>query len=1151
MEHSLVNLVNSGQDSESSGSLTERWEVIENAKLDGEHGEFKFKKRNGLDKRDDCIIDGPKTVFGHKDAVFAVGKQRGAVYDVSTDKWGAPFPVAEEYKLSVSTLAAVSKDYRNDELAHAITKIIKVGEQFIHIYALSDRSVYIDLTDLDGRKIRRISEISIGGETPKYAGRHWVSGLHDAANDILYVSYLDIGLLGQNKGKLYVEAFVSPLVATSYSANTFFENGKNYKVGETLIEAWVDSVVTGNSHYKTYEVLESFTPVAVAKADINALEAAGKIRLVHSKTGQRLGLAGTGTTPQYRLTFVDLFMGQDFRGDDTQPSIDFGYAYSPTPNTYTVAMHRSELNMDDGLTYRSTVTQFPSIQGESHLFSLGSYSEMNLLHCMDIERDGLSFSYRGIGRFTRDFDGKKFKSLFENHRGEGTGRSRGLELNEELLEYGYSGQQFYFARMDDPSDTLAISVNLVGGTEFHGTKIMVLDETAVPLSGTTSVFSYPKYNYLALYFFGVEPVSKPFLVDGRCLAFFKRLRQLGKNYNAVSAESEDLTNSLCFLLEIPLRDVTTREFVFDSPSTDAAFEKFSLVPPLSPVAAFAMGENVPSSQNTVIVDGTKVYLSYFSPLPSAQISSQSYNLLTIDVGQTFVPEAIEAFGTLLISGNIMKEFDGKNVVENNFLTAPEIKRSTIGEIIGVEGIWYYLAIYTHVDSDGNKTYSKPSAIFKSVARTAALSISNCPVSLRDNIEIEIYRTVSTTEVFKASTVFRKVGSLRSRNNSLNQVAVDGISDDEITNVLDKDYFVHHAIYSNGGNIVANEAILQPRNLIVHNGRVFFQSGIDNITYYSKVKTAGSSIAFSPIFSLDTSASENSDDAIGRAGLSFSKTSALGSMTGYLVLFQENSIFAVAGDGANVAGKDISFGDMQLVSSYQGCKEPKSVISFNEFIIFKGLDNWYLLNRGLSLRPIGWNVQSYFDSPILSSVFVPEAGIAYYLLGGRDEILAFDHLRGMEWYQNKYKVEGITDLSAVSGKLALITSAATSNLFIEGAGYKDNSLDYDVRFTSQWLKSKKKQIIQRISRLLVLGAVKSAFTYTLKEYADYNNDDAIAHPEIEGAAQVEFHIARQKGEATKFELIIKTASGSSEAIEIEDFMVRIGVMAERFKIGKRG
>lgn len=93
------------------------------------------------------------------------------------------------------------------------------------------------------------------------------------------------------------------------------------------------------------------------------------------------------------------------------------------------------------------------------------------------------------------------------------------------------------------------------------------------------------------------------------------------------------------------------------------------------------------------------------------------------------------------------------------------------------------------------------------------------------------------------------------------------------------------------------------------------------------------------------------------------------MDSYLIVFQENQIWYIAGTGPGATGPNTqqNFDQAQLVAAASniGCRDPGSVRLFPKGLIFKSNSGFWLLDRELGLTPIGQAVKE-FNSDIVSS-----------------------------------------------------------------------------------------------------------------------------------------------------------------------------------------
>jgi hypothetical protein len=709
-------------------------------------------------------------------------------------------------------------------------------------------------------------------------------------------------------------------------------------------------------------------------------------------------------------------------------------------------------------------------------------------------------------------------------------------------------------------------------------------------------------------YFNLFPLSKPFSIDGNAYVFVTSADYID-DFNTGDrwfGDNGDRTNNRCYLIKY-YPDITYSQK--EAAKLDGAGEGY----PIYPVASFAYGSNVPLSTYEGYVKNNKAVLPYFVPQTTKRVNQQLYSLIEIDFDKILKPQAVESFGSLIIAGNVVKEFDGSNLSENNFFLGPRIrwipKLQKPAKIQADVAIYGYKAAYVHINKKGDRSISRVSNtinvstdfIIGSLPgqKRTHIAIESCIVTSKKNVLIELYRTKGTTLPGEVSDDYYRVGSILSDPSLPFTIFEDSVADSDIDDENNKFRF---PLLYNSGNVLENENIGGVKNMAVHNGRIFAQSIIDGTTFYSKQKSIGEAISFSIFLSIDTvgpAGGLESRGTIGSRGLYLGDIGALASMSGYLILMLENSIVAIAGDGADFTGEGSSFAEPQVISESQGCTEPQTIVNTPFGIVFKGRDSWYLLIESLQLKNIGEDISEYFNYIIRSSSLSIDKGLIYYFAQSQDGldkvILVFDYKHGGKWYQYRTDIDGIVDSTAINGNIAIIRNTNIDNFYIQGDGYKDNGLDYSMKFRTGWLKLKMIQALKRISRLMVLGQLKSNdYTYELTEYSDFlatrdqwktgvvyheeqliesgaetyicrenhtsttfSNDlsngrwriVSITKSSIPKGRQTDFHVSKQKSDSFKFELEVKpTGAGTGETIEIENISLLVGVSDKRQKTG---
>ena len=264
----------------------------------------------------------------------------------------------------------------------------------------------------------------------------------------------------------------------------------------------------------------------------------------------------------------------------------------------------------------------------------------------------------------------------------------------------------------------------------------------------------------------------------------------------------------------------------------------------------------------------------------------------------------------------------------------------------------------------------------------------------------------------------------------------------------------------------------------------------------------------------------------------------------LIIFRENSIYWVAGDGANLLGQQSTFSNPEILSQDIGCTNPRSVILTPVGIMFKSFKGIYLIDPGLSLSYVGAAVEQYNGEEIIESRLIADRNIIIMVTASR--VLCYDYLI------QRWSVDTIPNLVSIAiWKNRIAALKSNGRLGYESAAYVDNfgtgSANIPMKLVTGWIKLTGIQDFGRIYRLLILGRYYSAHTLTVKVYYDYNDayveTFTITPDPAQGTYQFKIHLAKQKCESIKVEVF---DTGSGQSLDLTGMTLEVGTKLGSFK-----
>lgn len=488
-------------------------------------------------------------------------------------------------------------------------------------------------------------------------------------------------------------------------------------------------------------------------------------------------------------------------------------------------------------------------------------------------------------------------------------------------------------------------------------------------------------------------------------------------------------------------------------------------------------------------------------------------------------------GNLHTVGGFLSIYDGVSVVEHGFHLVPEkpvLLQQAGGGI--ADGTYQYAVVYEWIDNTGQIHRSAPSvpvSITISGGGGTATTRLYVPtlritdkVQPRPNVGIQIYRTTAS------GTVFHNISNDVSPTN-FNDTTVDYLTIDDVAS---DSYISNNELLYTTGGVLDNMAVPSCRLIDVYDGRIVVAGLDDPLEFrYSKAKVRGEGVAFAEEF-------QGIIDPLG-GGISSVKL-----MDDKILLFKENNIFYVSGQGPNDTGEATTYSNPQLVTSDVGCPYPNSLVLTPEGVMFKSNKGIYLINRSLQVSYVGADVEAYNSQNITAATLLQTKNQVRYLTDS-----------GTSLFYDYFFKQWTTKTNHL-GNDAVIHSGVYKYLRTDGtvysqsdSNYQDASTNQQLKIVTAWLKLSGIQSFQRVRRFAILGTYYSAHTLRVRVYYDYD-DTSYDEYTFDATTQIgstsvpyQFRglLKRQKCEAIKFE-IVDTGATLGRTYDISDLSVEVGL-----------
>lgn len=506
---------------------------------------------------------------------------------------------------------------------------------------------------------------------------------------------------------------------------------------------------------------------------------------------------------------------------------------------------------------------------------------------------------------------------------------------------------------------------------------------------------------------------------------------------------------------------------------------------------------------------------------------------------------------LHIAGGMIEAYDGKEVVEHGFHLFPENVTSggtaTTGGSIS-DGTYQYSAVYTWTDNRGQQHQSAPSIPLSVTlsggtgTQTQTITIPTLRITEKSNVVVDLYRTEDS------GTVFYKTTSVSSPN--FNDKTADTI--DIVDTLADSSLLSNEVLYTTGG-VLDNIAAPSASIIEAFGGRIFLAGLEDsNKLQYSKIRTEGKPIEFNDTLTINVSSTGG--DITG-----------LATMDEKLVIFKEDAIFYLAGDGPNNLGEQDTFISPELISTDVGCVSQNSVVLMPEGLMFKSKKGIYLLSRSLGVQYIGSPIEDFNDLTVTAATTLEDKNIVVFITNA--EALVYNYfVKKWTLYTNH------RGRSAVSLNGSYHYVRSSGEIYRESEDYTDNGSHIKLKLETSWISFAGIQAYQRVYRMLILGDYKSAHKLRIKvaynfldafiqekliDTSDFTEDSTYGGDSPYGTGspyggsgnqyQARVNMEKQKCQSVKVVIEDSQDSDFGEGLQISNLLFVVGVKRGEFKV----
>lgn len=541
-----------------------------------------------------------------------------------------------------------------------------------------------------------------------------------------------------------------------------------------------------------------------------------------------------------------------------------------------------------------------------------------------------------------------------------------------------------------------------------------------------------------------------------------------------------LTGGEWFLLESSFRNATT---ILTNPVVQVYFVRTDM--PLEPTTPQGPAPTVAATLAVNILS------TYTAQQVAAAVSAAlvAFRLFTVQIWTTTLwGPAVDVKSVVATSA--------PNFTPLNTTASGGIRNFSTGGSMN-SGTRLYVLTYEWTDARGQFHTSSPSRPF--TALTAETKVSNSQtlpaptapnnqtvnaanvisaptyrLTKRANVQIGVWR--STPTELGGGAVFARVATL-ANDPTVDTVTVQDAASDLAIGSADK-------LYTSTGEL-ANIGPPPAQAVVQHRNRAWLV-GLDdgNLILPSKEWVPGYAVAWADPLEMGIRIDQAGGAVVGAA-----------SMDSYFVVFKQQRILVIEGDGPDATGGNGQFNRPRIVNTDVGCVSQDSIVFTDAGVVFMAPKGLCLLTRDLRIEYIGAPVEAFTVGNLVSSaVLIPDQSRIRFATDA-GVTLVYD-LNAGQWATFTYGSEHATYWNGLYTRVD-DTGAVwqdTPNVFT------DNGIPVAVKVQTAWFKpGDVLQGFMRARRMQVVGKYLSSHSLQVEVCTDY--DETVRQTVVFNAATI--------------------------------------------------
>lgn len=469
-------------------------------------------------------------------------------------------------------------------------------------------------------------------------------------------------------------------------------------------------------------------------------------------------------------------------------------------------------------------------------------------------------------------------------------------------------------------------------------------------------------------------------------------------------------------------------------------------------------------------------------------------------------QAVDVGGVTLFSGPVLLEYDGLQLVENNFFYFPEGGTAVAGAAGALTGTYSYILLFGRRLANGDEEWSAGIALTSAavVASRMTLTVPYLQATKDADAFVSVWRTqVNPSAGFPYYRVSDSDPTNLSTTNGYiaNDTTVATLTYTD--NLTDAQIAVKELLYLNGGAL-DNVPAFSGSLLAAGKERIWLASGEvpSGHVLCSKVKAQGKAWAFNDALLIGV------DPLTG-------PVTGIAVLDDALIIFKKNAVYLLEGDGPDNLAQG-GFNYPRLLANSAGCIDYRSVCVGPGAVYFQDRKGIFRIGRGGQLDFVGAYVDRYKDLEIVSANILETKGQIRFLTA-TGPCLVYDYLRGewttftdhagysacmldgeYVWSQRGY----LRSWPEGPDNIGVAAPAEVMSILQQSEQYTDAGQAYSSRVRTGFIAYGGKQGWQRVRRMALLGRYGSGHTLRIKVRHDYEtaiSQEIVFQPKSDSAS----------------------------------------------------